>query len=259
MRIALIGDYSPAVPAHLAIQVALRAAARSLDLTVESQWVSTEHVRVHGISALDGCEAVWCVPGSPYASMGGALTAIRHARETRRPFLGTCGGFQHAIVEYARNVAGIEDADHAESNPNAAAPVIVPLACSLVGAEGRIILRPGSRATTIYGRAESVERYHCSYGVSAEYRQRLLTGPLRISGWDEGWDVRIVELDDHPFFLATLFQPELSSTEHEAHPLIVAFVAAAREGALASGTRPPTWGLRSRERDGSPGVADLSS
>ena len=241
MRIALIGDYSPAVRAHLAIPLALRGAARSLGVTVEPHWVSTEHIRDRGISVLDGSDAVWCVPGSPYAAIDGALTAIRHARETKRPFLGTCGGFQHAIIEHARNVAGIGDADHAESNPEATAAVIVPLACSLVGSEGRIVLRPGSRAAAIYGRAESVERYHCSYGVSPSYRQRLLAGPLRISGWDEGWDVRIVELDDHPFFLATLFQPELSSTEEEVHPLIVAFV--------ATGVGGGVWGPGSEVSD----------
>src|SRR5205809_607084 len=76
---------------------------------------------------------IWCVPGSPYRSMDGALRANRFARENGRPFLGTCGGFQHAIIESLRNVAGLKHADHAESNPDAKMPVIVRLACSLAG------------------------------------------------------------------------------------------------------------------------------
>jgi CTP synthase (UTP-ammonia lyase) len=226
MHIALIGDSSPTVRAHAAIPLALRAAARLLGIPIEPRWMSTVRIGEEGVALLEQCDGIWCVPGSPYADMDGALGAIRYAREMKRPFLGTCGGFQHAIIEYARNVAGLTDADHAESSPDAATAVIVPLACSLVGAEGRVILRPDSRAATIYGRPESVERYHCRYGLSASYRQQLVGGPLRVSGWDEGWEVRIVELDDHPFFMATLFQPELSSTAEVAHPLIKAFVAA---------------------------------
>ena len=159
--------------------------------------------------------------------MTGALRAIRFARESGTPFLGTCGGFQHALIEYARNVLHLAEADHAESNPSASLPLIAPLTCSLVGAKGMIYLQHGSRARAIYGRKEIVEGYNCSYGLNAAYQSRLDDGALRTSGADAVGATRIVELAGHPFFMATLFQPELSAFENRAHPLILRFVQAA--------------------------------
>jgi len=167
------------------------------------------------------------VPGSPYASIDGALRAIRFAREHGRPFLGTCGGFQHALIEYARNVLGLADADHAESSPEAEMPLIAPLSCALVGARGTIRFVPGSALAAIYGAPEAVEGYHCSYGLNPRYRSLLESSPLRISAVDEAGEVRGVELAGHPFFVATLFQPELSALAGTPHPLVRAFVAAA--------------------------------
>ena len=159
--------------------------------------------------------------------MDGALRAIRVARERERPFLGTCGGFQHALLEWARDVVGITAAEHAESSPEAGTHVVVPLACSLLGAEGPIRLEPGSRAARLMGVTASTERYFCSYGLSPTFAPQLLGGPLAATGWDDEGDVRVVELDGHPFYLATLFQPERSSSEEAPHGLIVGLVAAA--------------------------------
>jgi CTP synthase (UTP-ammonia lyase) len=106
--------------------------------------------RVEVVAGFDG---LWCVPASPYRSMDGALTAIRFARERSRPFLGTCGGFQHAVIEYARNVLGWPDAEHAETSPDAARPVINELECALVEATETVTLFPGTRiARRIPGR-----------------------------------------------------------------------------------------------------------
>jgi len=159
--------------------------------------------------------------------MDGALRAIRWARETGRPFLGTCGGFQHAIVEYARNVLGLVAADHAESNPIAALPLISPLACSLDGATGTIRLKPGSRLGAIYGRTEIVERYQCNFGLNPRHQSLLDNAKLAIVGRDENGEVRAVEMGGNPFFVATLYQPEQSAFGGAAHPLIRAFVSAA--------------------------------
>ncbi|MEJ7812830.1 MAG: hypothetical protein WKG32_20620 [Gemmatimonadaceae bacterium] len=233
LRISLIGDRSPDVRAHVAIPPALHAAARRLRREVVEEWLPTDWLEVAGSEALADSHGVWCVPGSPYASMSGALAAIRVARESRIPFLGTCGGFQHALIEYARNVIGLHNADHAESNPGAATALVTPLACSLVGQSGAIRLRTGSRAAEIYGATDARERYHCSYGLSPAFRSALDDGALGVTGWDDEGDVRVVELTGHPFYMATLFQPELSSPPESPHPLIVAFVAAAAD-ALAS-------------------------
>jgi CTP synthase (UTP-ammonia lyase) len=172
---------------------------------------------------------IWCVPASPYANTRGALAAIRFARETGRPFLGTCGGFQHALLEYAEAVWGVERPRHAELDPGAVDPVIAPLVCSLVEQSGEIRIEAGTRLAAIYGTRTVIEEYHCRYGLSAPYRARLTSGPLRLSARDAGDDVRAVELDGHPFFVATLFQPERSALAGRSHPLISAFVRASTE------------------------------
>jgi CTP synthase (UTP-ammonia lyase) len=117
VMVGLVGDYNQSVPAHQAIPLALTRAADAKQVEVEFEWVPTGDINsVSRISAFDG---IWCVPASPYHSMEGALLAIRHAREAAIPFLGTCGGFQHAVIEYARNVLGWADAQHAETAPGA--------------------------------------------------------------------------------------------------------------------------------------------
>lgn len=242
-RIGLIGDFNATVPAHQAIPVALRLAGDALALAVDWEWIPTEDIRDQArVSSFDG---LWCAPASPYRSMDGALCAIRFARERARPFLGTCGGFQHAIVEYARNVLGWTDAEHAETTPSAARAVIAPLACALVETRAPVRLRTGSRIAAAYGSAEATEGYRCRYGLNPEFQAALVSGPLRIGAQDATGEVRAVELDGHPFFLATLFQPERAALEGHLPPIVEAFVRsaaahAAQQGAAAD---PPLAGL----------------
>ena len=228
LRIGLIGDYSPQVRAHAAIPQALALAAPA-DLKVDVEWLATETLDGEIESQLAAFDALWCVPASPYVNTEGALYAIRFAREHRLPFLGTCGGFQHALIEYARNVLGIVEADHAESNPEAATPLIAPLSCSLVGAKGRIKFKEDSRARVIYNASETIEEYHCNFGLNPQYLELFADSALHVTGVDEDDSVRVIELDEHPFFVATLFQPELSAFSECKHPLIEAFIQAAAQ------------------------------
>jgi CTP synthase (UTP-ammonia lyase) len=236
IRIGLVGDPSSAVRAHAAIPSALADTGARLATAIQWDWLPTSTIGDRAEELLAGFDGIWCVPGSPYADMDGALAAIRYARTAPRPFLGTCGGYQHALIEYARSVLGMANADHAESNPGAATPLITPLECTLIGRSGPIEVRAGSLAAESYGAAPREERYHCGYGLGARYRALFEQGDLRITGWDDAGEPRVVELAGHPFFLATLFQPELSSTAASPHPMIVAFVRAA--GVLAR--RRPT-------------------
>src|SRR5262245_2103911 len=127
MRIALVGDRSEAVVAHRAIPLALELTAKALGCDVTPVWVQTAHTP----ASLASFAGVWCTPGSPYASMDGALSMIRLARQQSVPFLGTCGGFQHALIEFARDVLGVP-AEHAESAPGSPNAIITLLACALV-------------------------------------------------------------------------------------------------------------------------------
>jgi CTP synthase (UTP-ammonia lyase) len=228
VRIALVGDFDPEVTAHRAIPEALQLSAIRLGLDVAPAWVYTSAITPPTPPKLSEFAAVWCVPASPYASMDGALAAVRFARESGRPFLGTCGGFQHAVLEYVRNVLGHREADHAETSPQATMPVISRLTCSLIERTGTVFFRDGSRLRQIYGTGQANEEYHCNYGVNPAYA-RLFTDSagLCVSACDAAGEVRAVELVGHPFFIATLFQPERSAFRRAEQPLITAFVAAA--------------------------------
>jgi len=226
IRMVLIGDYDEAITAHRAIPLALDLAATATGCSVAPDWIATPELE-HGAQVLADYDAVWCTPGSPYASMNGALNGIRFAREHNLPFLGTCGGFQHALIEYARNVLGLAEADHTESNPDAALPLITALSCSLAEATGEINLHEGSRIRAIYGQAQVVEGFNCNYGVNPDYQALLRDGKLHITATDDQGDVRAVELDGHLFFIAVLFQPERSALRGVVHPLISAYLQAA--------------------------------
>jgi CTP synthase (UTP-ammonia lyase) len=229
IRIALVGDCDPAIRAHAAIPMALHLAADEMNCVIHPAWLATGSLNRNTTGRLlDPFQGIWCVPGSPYQSMDGALRAIRFARENDRPFLGTCGGFQHAIIESFRNVAGLKDADHAESNPAAKMPVITRLACSLENRGGVIRLQAGTRIAAAYRRHEITESFNCNFGFDARYEEQLTTSGLKISGRDPSGEARVVELPHHPFFIATLFQPERSAFTARAHTLIKAFAEAAR-------------------------------
>lgn len=224
IRIALIGDYDPQVTAHQAIPVALEMAAEHSDLDVQWQWLATDEI--HAETPLHTFDGFWCVPASPYRSADGALKAIRFAREQRRPFLGTCGGFQHAVLEYARNVLGWSDAEHGETAPDAARALLTPLSCALVETFDSIHLAEGSLIAQAYESAEIREGYRCRYGVNPQFEGELLKHELHAVGHDSQQGLRAVELSGHPFFVATLFQPERAALGGILPPLVGAFVEA---------------------------------
>jgi CTP synthase (UTP-ammonia lyase) len=224
-----VGDRSANVRAHARIPRLIDALRQRESIALDPYWISTSEAAEAAECDLTGFDGIWVAPGSPYASFEGALAAARAARENGIPYLGTCGGFQHAIVEFARDVCGVVGAQHAEVDPAADQLVIVPLECSLVGHEEAVMVVPGTLAARIAGPGRRTERYHCSYGVNREYLELLTGAGLRFSGFDDGGDARIVELPGHPFFLGTLFQPELRGDGTQPHPIIRAFAEAATE------------------------------
>jgi CTP synthase (UTP-ammonia lyase) len=224
-RVALTGDYNPAVTAHQAIPEALRLAGTNLGIDVDGVWLHTSSLQDPSVQLVE-FDGIWCVPASPYVNAGGALDAIRYAREQQRRFLGTCGGFQHAVIEYARNVLGMTTADHAESSPQGDMLVIAPLSCSLVEKSEEITLEAGGILRKAYGEAQISEGYHCSYGINSAFAKELFSGPLKPTAHGVSGEVRAFELQGHPFFVGTLFQPERRALRGEAPPLVIAFLEA---------------------------------
>jgi CTP synthase (UTP-ammonia lyase) len=224
IKVGLIGDRSDAVIAHRSIPLALAMAARELGVDAVHEWVPSEEIA--SVERIGGFDGLWCVPGSPYRSMDGVLLAIRYAREHERPFLGTCGGFQHVVIEYARTVLHWTDADHAESSPEAERAVISPLACGLLSDFAPVRLIEGTRLARAYGKQQTEEEFNCRFGVNPAFRATLVAGPLRESAVSSSGDLRAVELVGRSFFVATLFQPERAALRGTTPPLVTEFLRA---------------------------------
>lgn len=224
VRIALVGDFSAAITAHRAINESMRLVSGGG--SIGAQWVHTSSLQPRDEQALASFHGVWCVPGSPYANTDGALWAIEWARTRNVPFLGTCGGFQHAVLEFVRHVLGRNQAAHAELEPGAAFPLIAPLACALVEKSERILPTGRGRFAQWYGVSPCNEDFHCSFGVNPGYEVLLENSGLEVVARGEQGEVRAVELAKHPFFIGTLFQPERSALGGKLHPLVNAFLQA---------------------------------
>jgi CTP synthase (UTP-ammonia lyase) len=222
--IAVVGDYGAARPTHKATQQALEHAVQR---PLRFEWLATEAAEKMSDTELASYAGLLIAPGSPYRSMEGALKAIRVAREQGVPLLGTCGGFQHAAVEFVRDVLGIEDAEHEESSPGACELAVTRLPDSLAEQEHEVFFEPGSRVATIYGVPAAVEPFFCSFGLNPKYRSGVEERGLVISGTGADGTARVLELPEHPFFIATLYVPQVRYKPDSPHPLVTAFVAAA--------------------------------
>jgi CTP synthase (UTP-ammonia lyase) len=223
-RLAVVGDFSPAKETHLATTEALHHAAEAGGRDVEVTWAATTEVERSPEGALRDCDGLLIAPGSPYRSMAGALAAITLARVQDIPVLATCGGFQHLVIEFARNVLGFVDAEHAEYDPYASNLFVTPLSCSLAGKVMDVELEPASMAARAYGSTRTTERYYCNFGLNSDRRGQLEQGGLAVSGVDEDGEVRVIELPGRRFFVGTLFVPQMTSRPGAAHPLLVALV-----------------------------------
>lgn len=213
--IAALGDRNPEYLTHREIDA-------TIALAPQIRWVGTEDARI------DGYDGLWVLPGTPYRDEDAVLDAIRFAREVGMPILGTCGGFQHMAIEFARNVVGIAGAAHAETEPDGEEIVVGALACSLVGQERIVTAVPGTRLAAICGSEPFVGFHFCSYGLA-----RDLPGVV-VSAHADDAGVEAFELPDHPFYLATLFQPQVGTLQRAAlHPVLTALLGAV-SGAAAS-------------------------
>ncbi|HVA73875.1 MAG TPA: hypothetical protein VNF71_04870 [Acidimicrobiales bacterium] len=225
VRVAIVGDYQPDHETHPATTAAVHHAGEYLDLAMEVSWIATDDA--DSLAALGDFDGVWIAPGSPYRSLDGALAAIGVAREHEIPLLGTCAGFQHVVIEFARRVLGEAGAHHAEYDPLAASLFITPLSCSLAGKTFEVALDAGSLTHEAYGKTRVSERYYCNFGLNPEKEPALAAAGLKITGRDQSGEARIIELAEHPFFVGTLFVPQVASSRETPHPLVTAFARSA--------------------------------
>jgi len=221
LTIGLIGDYSDEVIAHVAIPKAIQISAAQLQININTIWISTNEISLEKLQLLD---AVWCVPASPYENMDNALMAIKYARENKLPYLGTCGGYQHAALEFAQNVLDYPQAGNSEVDPDTEMPLISSLVCKLVEKTDVIHLKEDSIVQQIYQKYKIEEDYHCSFGVNPEYLSIFENSKMTFVGHDDLGDPRVFELTDHPFFIGSAYQPERSANRNKEHPLITAFL-----------------------------------
>lgn len=241
-RIGILGDYDPKSPTLPAVEKSLQHAAAKLNTTVESQWLATPSlVEPNATKVLESFDGIWAAPGSPYKSFDGMLKGIEFARRRDWPFLGTCGGFQYAFIEFARNVLHIADADSAENNSGSKNIIIYPVACAvpdrkgeapkLSGAVPEIRLRPGSYLQTYYGKDKETvtEEFFCNFEINPDFEWTTMEAGFPVVARGPQGEIRAIESPTHRFYEATLFQPQLSSTEKNPHPLILAFVQAAAD------------------------------
>ena len=220
-RVALLGEYTPTFQPHIDTETSIEHSRAFLESEIEGSWVSTADIDK---GLFKRFSAIWVVPGSPYKNMNNTLWAIRYARENNIPCLGTCGGFQHMVIEYARNVLDFKDAQHAEYDPYSSQLLISQLACSLAGRELPLTFVPDSRVARIYGSVSATEQYYCNFGVNPERVSPLKSKDLRITGSNDEGEDRVIELTNHPFFIGTLFVPQARSTSQRPHPLVTEFL-----------------------------------
>lgn len=233
LKVGLIGDQLPEYRrAQHAAVVMLERAAEALRVRAEINWIATPSLEGAEVEArLGPMDALWASPGSPYLSLEGALRGIRFARERGWPLLGTCAGFQHIVLEYARNVMGIADAAHEEYAPAAGTLLLTALVCPVAHQTLKISLLPESFPARVYGRTEIEEYYYCTFGINPAFRGEVDASGLKVVGKDQDGEPRVLQLPEHRFYVATLFVPGASYTEgvvelEGAHPLVRALLLA---------------------------------
>lgn len=224
-RIAILGDFNPIYITHHALNDSTRQLRKLISAEIQFDWISTDVFNTEVAFKNQLYKGLWVAPGSPYKDMQNVLNAITYTRKNRIPTFGNCGGFQHMVIEIARNVCGIENADHEETNPAATDPVIAKLSCSLVEQQEELTVT--DKHSALFGiikKERFLGRYFCSYGLNGKYLDVLQSNGFKPTTRSGDGQVRSFELEKHPFFLATLFQPALTSSVEEPNPLIVEFV-----------------------------------
>ena len=222
-KLAIIGDFNPDSKSHQATNAAIAHSSQLLKTSLSYEWIPTENIDENFKEIVQTYNGFWIAPGSPYKNMQAVLRIIEYARLHSIPTLGTCGGFQHMTIEFVRNVLKVSDAQHAEYDPFAKNLVITPLTCQIKGHTLEIeIIDKSSKVFAIYRTEKILGKYYCSFGLESQYQQAIENCGFKAVGIDNHKEVRILELKNHPFFIATLFMPQDNSSEDQPNPLVTA-------------------------------------
>jgi CTP synthase len=248
VTIAMVGKYVNLRDSYISLSEALTHAGVRTRTRVNIQFVEATDVEKHGTGCLEGVDAILVPGGFGERGIEGKIQAVRFAREHQIPYLGICLGMQLAIIEFARNVAGLQGAHSTEFNRASPHPVVALITEWQDDVKGTVEQRTdrsdmggtmrlgaqearlshGSRAHQIYGSDTIMERHRHRYEFNNRYLQKLMNAGLRFSGFSRDGLVEMIELPTHPFFVASQFHPEFRSTPRDGHPLFTGFVKAAR-------------------------------
>jgi CTP synthase len=245
--VAMVGKYVQIRDSYISLNEALTHGGLKSRTRVNVHYIESTDLEQHGTRALEGMDGILVPGGFGERGVEGKIQAVRFARENRIPYLGLCLGMQIAIVEYGRHVLGLTDANSTEFNRATAHPVIALITewqDSARGAQMRdessgkggsmrlgaqeVVLGAGTRARELYGRDTILERHRHRYEFNNNYLDRYRHAGMRFSGFSRDGLVEIIELPSHPWFIATQFHPEFTSTPRDGHPLFTGFVRAAR-------------------------------
>ncbi|GGO63474.1 CTP synthase [Bowmanella pacifica] len=247
VTIGMVGKYVALPDAYKSVNEALKHAGLKNRLSVNIQYIDSQDIESKGTVLLEGLDAILVPGGFGERGIEGKITAARYARENKLPYLGICLGMQVAVIEYARNVAGLENANSTEFDPNTPNPV-VGLITEWLDADGSMETRTersdlggtmrlgsqlchlikGSKVHAMYGSEAIYERHRHRYEVNNNLRPQIEAAGLKVTGLSTDKRlVEIIEIDDHPWFVAGQFHPEFNSTPRDGHPLFEGFVAAA--------------------------------
>lgn len=249
ITIAMVGKYMELIDAYKSVNEALHHAGINTLTKVNIRYVDSQKIEDEGLGALDGVDGILVPGGFGNRGVEGKIATVRYARENKIPYLGICLGMQVAVIEFARNVAGLTDANSSEFNAHTKYPVIALITewvdtdgstetrdenadlggtMRLGGQECRLV--DGSKAKATYNADLIIERHRHRYEVNNTFLDQLQQAGLRIGGWSADDSlVEVVELPDHPWFIACQFHPEFTSTPRDGHPLFSGFVNAAVE------------------------------
>lgn len=249
VKIAMVGKYTELSDAYKSVNEALLHAGIHTQTKVEIVYIDAELIEQHGSKLLEGVDAILVPGGFGERGVEGKILAIQYARENKVPYLGICLGLQTAVIEFARHVLGLHDANSTEFNKKTLDPVVGLInewmdvgghkqsrdEGSDLGGTMRLgaqlcLLEEGTLARTIYDSPQIIERHRHRYEVNNQYIESLVENGLIISGRSaDGQLVEMIELSDHPWFIACQFHPEFTSSPRESHPLFKQFILAARQ------------------------------